>query len=69
MALERVYGPLVGPRRDDLRAALIASVLHNVNRGPRDKATSAEDYELKFVGRAEPEDAEAILERMVKPKG
>lgn len=68
MALERVYGPLVGPRRDDLRAGVVASMIANVNRGPRDTATSAEDFVLRFT-RPDPELAEAALDQIAKRPG
>ena len=48
MALERIEGPLVGPRRDDLRAASVAAMIANVNRGKKDKPFDLDDVALKF---------------------
>jgi hypothetical protein len=48
MALERVVGPVIGPKRDDMRAGQIVSALVNVNRGPKAKALSVEDAMLRF---------------------
>lgn len=47
MALERIEGPFLGPRRDDLRAGVVASTVANVNRGSR-KPMGAEDFILQF---------------------
>jgi hypothetical protein len=68
MALEAVEGPLLGPRRDDLRAGVIAATVANVNRGRRDKASSPEDFVLRFEAPREedPQDAEDALRRLGK---
>lgn len=68
MALERIEGPLLGPRRDDLRAGVIAATVANVNRGQRDKAMSPEDFVLRFEAphEADPQDAEDALRRLGK---
>jgi len=68
MALEAVEGPLLGPRRDDLRAGVIAATVANVNRGRRDKALSAEDFILRFEAprEVEPQEAEDALRRLAK---
>lgn len=54
MALERVQGPVIGPRRDDLRAAQIAAMIANVNRGPKSKALDLDDVVLRFELPVEP---------------
>ena len=53
MALERIHGPLVGPKRDDLRAAQIAAMIANVNRDPKKRAQpfDTEDMALRFEAR------------------
>lgn len=41
-------GPLIGPSRDDMRAAQIVSMLFNVNRGPKDQSLTVGDAMLRF---------------------
>jgi hypothetical protein len=63
MAFEQIEGPVFGPRRDDLRAGVIAATIANVNRGKRDRAMSPEDFALRFERAREmtpEEQAEAI---------
>ncbi|MDP9301844.1 MAG: DUF4035 domain-containing protein [Actinomycetota bacterium] len=48
MAFEQLDGPVLGARREDLRAGVIASTIANVNRGKRDRAMSPEDFVLRF---------------------
>ncbi len=69
MALESIEGPILGPRRDDLRAGVIASTIANANRGKGDKAVGPEDYVLKFSEPGERmEEQVQMLRRAAKAK-
>lgn len=50
-----------GEERDDLRMAIIASTIANVNRGKNSKAFSPQDFMPQF----EPETEEQAAERLI----
>lgn len=61
-----------GEKRADLRSGIIASILHNVNRGKKDKASSASDFIIttevkgkKKSNKQSPED-QAKIARMLQ---
>lgn len=47
--MERIHGPLFGPRRDDLRAATIVAMLVNLNRSKGEEPLTPEDVALRFA--------------------
>jgi hypothetical protein len=58
-AYERAHGPL-GPARADWHAALITSMLVNVNRGKKGKPAQPKDFLLAFKSASEASDPEEL---------
>lgn len=61
MAYDRIEP--FGPRRDDLRAGIIASVIANANRSPNGKAFKPSDFMANFEGNTS---TESDLDQQIK---